>query len=134
MRVLAGSAAVVVLALGGVPEAKSAPPAVAIHATPKRGPAPLAVVLTATGNAVTYRWASGDGAVAEGAVVQHTYARGGAYVATVTATAASGETAQARAVVVALEVSLAAPRVARYRSRRAFRGRVVPAEPRLAVT
>jgi N-acetylmuramoyl-L-alanine amidase len=133
MRALVAILTVATLTLGAVSEARSAPPAVAIQATPSRGPAPLAVTLAATGDAATYRWDLGDGSIAEGAVVRHTYARGGAYVATVTARAPSGETAQAQVVIVALEVSLAAPRIARYRSRPVFRGRVVPAAPRLAV-
>jgi hypothetical protein len=133
MRVLA-ALAVALVAVTLASEAAGRPPAVSVRATPARGPAPLEVTLTATGDAAFYRWDLGDGTAAEGAVVRHTYARAGAYVATVTATSASGETAQAHVTVVALEVTLATPRVASYGTRAVFHGRVAPAERRLRVT
>ncbi len=58
-------------------------------------PTPLgrAATLTATvlsGTNLLYTWALGDGAVAEGAVVSHTYPAVGVYTATVTAGNALG--------------------------------------------
>ena len=47
-----------------------------VQATPASGAAPLAVTLTATGDAATYHWDLGDGTTADGAAVQHTYAAG----------------------------------------------------------
>ena len=98
-------------ALALAPAGAAAPPVVAATASPPAGIAPLAVTLVATGDAVSYRWELGDGAVADGAVVRHTYAQPGSYVAVVTGTAATGEIAQAtvRVVVRARLLTLAAP-------------------------
>lgn len=93
---------------------------------PASGAAPLAVTLTATGDAATYHWDLGDGTSADGAVVQHTYAAG-RFTARVTATNAAGETAQATAVVTATGLTLAGPRSGRYQQLARFRGRLVPA-------
>ena len=81
-------------------------------ASPAKGNAPLRVVLTAGGDAVSYHWELGDGATADGAQVAHVYAPG-RYVAAVTATGTTGETARARVLVVARRqtVSLAGPRL-----------------------
>jgi len=119
-------AAVFLAALALAPAAHAAPPAVTAHATPVSGAAPLAVTLTAAGDAATYHWDLGDGASADGAVVQHTYAAG-RFTARVTATNAGGETAQATVVVTAAGVTLAGPRSGRYQQLARFRGRVVPA-------
>ena len=96
------------------------------QATPASGAAPLAVPLTATGDAATYHWDLGDGTTADGPVVQHTYAAG-RFTARVTATNAGGETAQATAVVTATGLTLAGPRSGRYRQVARFHGRLVPA-------
>ena len=96
------------------------------QATPSSGAAPLAVTLTATGDAATYHWDLGDGATADGAAVQHTYAAG-RFTARVTATNAAGETAQATAVVTATGLTLAGPRSGRYQQLARFRGRLIPA-------
>src|SRR5207244_11123507 len=76
------------------PAANAAPPTVVAQASPSSGQAPLDVTLTATGDAVSYHWTFGDGAAADGAIVQHRY-EAGRYTATVTATGADGPTAQA---------------------------------------
>ena len=54
----------------------NATPTVTVQATPALGAAPLDVMLTATGDAVAYRWDLGDRAQAEGPVVQHRYRAG----------------------------------------------------------
>lgn len=108
------------------PAAHAAPPAVSATASPARGPAPLQVTLTATGDAASYHWDLGDGASADGASVQHVYAAG-AFTARVTATGATGETAQATVAVTSIGLLLAAPRVGRYQQKLRFHGRVVPA-------
>src|SRR6476659_2316504 len=114
--------ALAALALPG--QALAAPPSVTAQAAPTRGAAPLAVTLTATGDATAYHWDLGDGASADGAVVDHTYAAG-AWTATVTATGADGETAQATVRVTATAVTLRAPKVVSYGKPALFRGRVV---------
>ena len=63
-----------------------ATPTITAQANPASGQAPLDVTLTATGDAVSYHWQLGDGAIAEGPIVQHRYAAG-RYTATVTFTA-----------------------------------------------
>lgn len=103
-----------------------------VQATPASGAAPLAVTLTASGDAATYHWDLGDGTTADGAAVQHTYAAG-RFTARVTATNASGETAQATAVVTATGLTLAGPRSGRYQQLARFRGRLLPAAKGLRI-
>jgi cell wall hydrolase len=119
-------AAVFLAALALAPAAHAAPPVVTAKAVPASGPAPLAVTLTATGDAVAYHWDLGDGSSADGAVVQHTYAAG-RFTARVTATGAGGETAQATVVVTATGLTLAGPRSGRYQQLARFGGRLIPA-------
>ena len=69
-------AAVFLAAMALRSRAHAAPPTVTAQAAPPSGAAPLAVTLTATGDATTYHWDLGDGAAADGAVVEHTYAAG----------------------------------------------------------
>ena len=111
----------------------AAPPVVTAQAAPASGQAPLAVTLTATGDAAAYHWDLGDGTSADGAAVQHTYAAG-AWTATVTATGADGETAQATVRVTASAVTLRAPRLVTYGRAALFRGRVVPGGAGIRVT
>lgn len=115
-----------VAALAWATSARAAPPAVSATASPDRGKTPLQVTLTAAGDAATYHWKLGDGAGADGAVVQHTYRHPGKYVATVTATASTGETAQATARVTAYSLSLYAASPATYGKRLLFRGVLRP--------
>jgi lipoprotein-anchoring transpeptidase ErfK/SrfK len=126
MLLLVRRAAVFLAALTLAPAAHAAPPAVTAQASPARGAAPLATTLTATGDAATYHWDLGDGASADGAVVQHTYAAG-RFTARVTATNAAGEATQATVVVTATGLTLAGPGSGRYQQLARFRGRVVPA-------
>ncbi len=120
-------AAIIALALAFVPAAHAAPPAVSVQASPSGGAAPLGVTLTASGDAATYHWDLGDGATADGAVVQHVYAAG-SFTAHVTATGPGGETAQAEVAIVSLGLTLAAPQVGRYQQLARFRGRLTPGQ------
>jgi hypothetical protein len=117
--------AILVAALAFVPVAHAAPPAVGAHASVSIGPAPLGVTLSASGDPATYHWDLGDGTTADGQVVQHVYAAG-RFTARVTATGPTGETAQAAVTIASLGLTLAAPRVGRYRQLLRFRGRLIP--------
>jgi N-acetylmuramoyl-L-alanine amidase len=121
------SAIVLLAGLAFTASATAAPPLVTPSASPSSGVAPLRVTMTATGDAATYTWSLGDGTVASGAVVTHTYASG-RFVATVTATSAAGETAQAQVEVVACSRTLAlvTPARADYGAPAAFSGALRP--------
>jgi hypothetical protein len=108
------------------PAAHAAPPAVTAQATPANGAAPLAVTLTAAGDAATYHWDLGDGATADGPVVQHSYAAG-RFTAQVTATNGGGETSTATVAITATGITLAGPGSGRYQQLARFHGRLVPA-------
>ncbi len=103
-----------------------ATPTVAISASPTLGQAPLDVTLTATGDAISYHWTLGDGSQADGAVLQHRYETAGKYIATVTATAADGSTAQASVTITAVRLTLSGPKLGTYGRRTTFTGRVIP--------
>jgi len=120
--------AVLLVGLAFTAGASAAPPIVTASAAPAAGVAPLRVTLTASGDAATYTWDLGDGGIAHGAVVTHTYAPG-RYIARVTATNASGETAEAQVGVTATELtlSLAAPRAGDYGEAVVLSGRLRPA-------
>ena len=119
--------ALLALALTWAPAAAAAPPVVSVQASKRSGPAPLTVTLSASGNAASYHWNFGDGQAAGGPVVQHTYPAG-AHVATLTATAATGEAAQVRVRLTAFSVVLADDRRRiQHGARTRFRGKVVPA-------
>jgi lipoprotein-anchoring transpeptidase ErfK/SrfK len=106
--------------------AAAAPPTVAASANVRSGAAPLSVVLTASGDAVSYRWDFGDGVSADGATVQHVYGPG-AFTARVTGTSASGETATASVRVLSFALALKARTVVGYAQHLRFSGRLVPA-------
>jgi N-acetylmuramoyl-L-alanine amidase len=106
--------------------AAGATTSVTVQASLTSGQAPLEVTLTATGDAVSYHWALGDGATADGPVVQHRYARG-RYTATVTGAGADGTTAQASVRITAFELRLSGPRAGTYGRRTIFKGRLLPA-------
>jgi hypothetical protein len=118
-------AAILVAAFAFAPAAHAAPPVVSVQASPATGAAPLRVTLTATGDALLYHWDLGDGAAADGVSVQHVYPAG-RFAARVTATSATGETAQAAVTVTSLGLTLAAPHIGRYGGLVRFRGRLVP--------
>ncbi len=104
----------------------NAAPTVSVQAVPTLGPAPLDVTLTASGDAIAYRWDLGDKTQAEGPVVQHRYGAG-RFTATVTATAADGSSAQSSVTIIAAQLTLTAPTVATYGKPVTLRGRMVPA-------
>jgi peptidoglycan hydrolase-like protein with peptidoglycan-binding domain len=116
---------IVVAALAFVPAAHAAPPALSVQASATRGPAPLTVTLTASGDLATYHWDLGDGSAADGPIVQHAYGPG-RFTARVTATAPNGETSQGEVTITALGLTLKAPHVGRYRQLLGFHGRLVP--------
>ena len=119
-------ALLLLLTLVAAPWALAAPPAVTATAAPATGQAPLSVTLAASGDAATYHWELGDGAAADGASVQHVYAAG-LWTATVTATSADGETAQANVVVRAESVTLTAASPTTYGKVTLFTGSLKPA-------
>jgi L,D-transpeptidase catalytic domain/PKD domain/Putative peptidoglycan binding domain len=119
-------AAVVLAAMALAPAAHAAPPGVTAHATPASGPAPLQVTLTATGDTAGYHWELGDGAIADGPIVHHTYAAG-RFTARVTATNLLGETSQAAVAITATGITLAGPGRGRYQQLARFHGTLVPA-------
>jgi PKD repeat protein len=102
---------------------------VAASASARIGAAPLQVTFQASGDAAAYSWQLGDGATAEGPVVQHVYARPGVYTATVTGTSAAGEVSTADVSVTALGLRLAGPGGAAFDARVRFRGSLTPALP-----
>lgn len=108
--------------------ATAAPPTVIASATPVSGPAPLRVTLTAAGDAASYTWDLGDGATATGPVVSHAYAAG-RFVATVTATGPTGDTAQAQVqiAVSSRTLTLGAPSAAGFGSTVTLAGSLRPA-------
>src|SRR5437588_2429961 len=88
------------------------------------------VTLSASGDGASYHWDLGDGGVADGATVEHTYGKPGRYTATVTATSPEGETAQAQASVAVPGVTLS--RLAGpvdYGRRLTFRGALIATQP-----
>jgi PKD repeat protein len=106
----------------------NASPTVSVQASPTLGQAPLHVTLTATGDAIAYHWNLGDGAQADGPLVQHRY-EAGRYTAAVTATGADGTTAQASVTITSVRLTLTGPKVGTYGRRAALSGRIVPALP-----
>src|SRR4051812_15208454 len=111
--------------LAGAAPANAAPPSVAISASATAGPAPLTVTFQASGDAASYHWELGNGETADGATAGATYGPG-LWTATVTATAADGETAQASVTVRSEGVTLLRA-ATRYGKPVSFHGSVVPA-------
>ena len=105
--------------------AADAAPAVSISPSGVVGQAPFAVTLAAVGAADSYSWDLGDGARAEGPIVQHAYATG-RYTATLAATQA-GETSQARVTILAAKLALSAPAKGTFDRRVRLSGRIRPA-------
>jgi PKD repeat protein len=110
-----------------------AAPVVNVQASTTLGAAPLAVTLTASGDAATYRWDLGDGTVADGPVVLHQYAPG-RFTAKVTATDAGGATAQASVVITSAQLTLSGPKLGTYGLGSTFRGSMVPALKGVPIT
>ena len=105
--------------------AVAAPPTVAASATVRSGAAPLHVVFTASGDAVSYHWDFGDGAAADGATVEHVYGAG-AFTARVTGTSATGESATASVRVLSFSLTLKARKVVGYAQHLRLSGTLVP--------
>jgi L,D-transpeptidase catalytic domain/PKD domain/Putative peptidoglycan binding domain len=105
---------------------------VTVQATPSTGPAPLAVTFIATGDATAVHWSFGDGAAADGSVVEHTYGAG-RWAASWEAQTAAG-TQSGRVQISAYGLTFAAPSHTRYARRTRFTGAVVPAEMGVRVT
>jgi PKD domain/L,D-transpeptidase catalytic domain/Putative peptidoglycan binding domain len=121
------AAIVVTLVLAFSPAAAAAaPPTVAVAANVTAGAAPLQVSFAASGDAASYHWDFGDGASADGAATQHVFGPG-AFTATVTATNAGGETAEATVRVRSFAVRLKARSVVTYGRHLRFTGALVPA-------
>jgi len=91
------NAAAAVAAAGAI--VSDLPPTASASASPASGNAPLNVTFDGSasadsdGTVVSYAWAFGDGTSAQGAVVTHTYASAGAFVARLTVQDNSGSTA-----------------------------------------
>ena len=86
------------MALASINASAQAAQGLAILATPDRGPAPLDVLLEATGVApgTTCAWDFGDGTTGTGAAAIHTYDSPGTYTVTLTS---GGKTAAGTVVV-----------------------------------
>src|SRR4051794_39239301 len=112
--------------LAGAAPANAAPPSVTIAASATVGAAPLTVTFQAQGDAASYHWQLGNGETADGPTAGATYGPG-LWTATVTATAADGETAQASVTVRSEAVTLLRAPATRYGRPVAFRGSIAPA-------
>jgi N-acetylmuramoyl-L-alanine amidase len=126
--VLLGGVALV-LASALAPAGHAASPTIAVSASAPRGLVPFAVTFTASGDATAYHWELGDGSVADGPTVAHTYARPGAYVAVVTATGADGSTSRAEIAVSAHRLALGTPTGGSFGRVVRFRGSIAPTLP-----
>ncbi len=122
MRARVLFAVVVVLALA--PAAHAAHAACPVKVSLARGAAPLRVSFRATCASESYRWAFGDGKVARGRSVAHTYA-GGRF----TPVLATGSGAHRLAPVTSVALSLSAPRRAAYGERVTLHASVKPEVP-----
>ena len=90
---------------------KNAPPVAEIHAEPREGTAPLRVAFDASGShdpdgaLVSYEWAFGDGASAQGERVEHVYEAAGVFTATLAVVDEDGAEATA-----SVEIRVAEPK------------------------
>jgi PKD repeat protein len=98
-----------------------------LQASAAKGPAPLAVSFTAPCEAAAYHWDFGDGAAADGASANHTFAPG-RFAVTLTVTQADGSTATEKIAIDSIAVALSTRRSSGYGRAVLFRGRVVPSE------
>lgn len=99
----AGSGAIVGALLCGTPADKQ-PPTARASAEPTSGEAPLSVTLRGVGSdpdgeVVSFAWDLGDGSMADGKEVRHTYTKPGDYTATLTVTDKDGLTGSGSARV-----------------------------------
>ncbi len=112
----------------------AAAPSVTVSAAKALGPAPLTTTLTASGDAVSYRWELPGGATAAGPSATTTF-KAGRWTVTAIGTSATGEETRATATVTAVALTLRGTRPVGYRERGWLTGRIVPSLPgtRLAV-
>jgi peptidoglycan hydrolase-like protein with peptidoglycan-binding domain len=108
-------------ALAFAPAAHAACP---VKSSPVRGPAPLRVAFRAECPSPSYRWRFGDGTVAEGQRVVHTYA-GGRFTPWLTTDSRTRELP----AVTSVSLEVVAPRKADYGARVTLRARVKPDVP-----
>ena len=121
------AAIVVAVVLTFSPAATAAvPPTIVASATVTSGAAPLTVVFSASGDAASYRWDFGDGAVADGSSAEHVY-RAGAFTARVTGTNAAGETATSSLQVRSFGLTLRGRTIVGFNRHLRFNGKLVPA-------
>lgn len=81
---------------------QAAAPTAAIAASPSEGRAPLAVFFdagTSSVDATTFLWEFGDGSISTAKSLTHVYVVAGTYVATLTASNATGESASSQATI-----------------------------------
>jgi peptidoglycan hydrolase-like protein with peptidoglycan-binding domain len=106
----------------------AAAPAVSVSAAQALGPAPLTTTLTASGDAVAYRWELPGGVTATGPSVSATF-KPGRWTVTAIGTSATGEETRATATVTAVALSLRGTNPVGYRQRGWLTGRIVPSLP-----
>jgi N-acetylmuramoyl-L-alanine amidase len=119
-------AVAVVFAAMPVHAATAAAPSVSITASPAVGAAPLATTLTASGDAVSYRWELPGGATAAGPTVTTSFAAGRWTVAVI-GTSATGEETRATVRITSIALTAHAPPAIPTGQRAYLTGRVVPA-------
>ena len=114
--------------------ALAAAPSVTVTAAQALGAAPLTTTLTASGDAVAYRWELPGGATAVGTSVTTTFKAGRWTVAAI-GMSATGEETRATVTVTAVALMLRGTAPVGYRQRGWLTGRMVPSLPgtRLAV-
>jgi hypothetical protein len=121
------AAIVVAVVLSFSPAATAAaPPTIVASATVTSGAAPLTVVFSASGDAVSYHWDFGDGGVGDGSAVEHVY-RAGAFTARVTGTSVTGETATSSVHVRSFGLTLKGRTIVGFNQHLRFSGKLVPA-------
>jgi hypothetical protein len=110
-----------VAALAVAPAAQAACPA---KVSAVRGSAPLRVSFRALCSSASYHWEFGDGTVADGEIVAHTYA-GGRFTPALSTDAGT----QSLAPITSVALSLVAPRKVEYGQRATLHAHVVPQLP-----
>jgi PKD repeat protein len=132
LRLVRRGLALAIALLSVVPAASAAVGDVTVQATPTTGAAPLEVTFTASGDATSVHWVFGDGGVADGATVAHTYGVG-IWTAAWTAETPAGERS-GTVQITASGLTFAAPKHVEYAARATFTGAVVPAQEGVRVT
>lgn len=119
MRRFGGLIAITLAACGGGGSRDHTAPTAAFVAYPSAGAAPLSVRFDATASrddvgVAVYQWDFGDGHSARGAVVDHTYATKGAFLAALLATDAAGNQGRAQEIIEVTAAPDAVPPVASF--------------------